>query len=64
MGRKFDDARGRRGRSQRAPYKIFEAPNGDAWVQVGGREMSPPEVSAIILAQDEARSPRRSSASR
>jgi molecular chaperone DnaK len=32
-----------------APYRIFESPNGDAWVKVGGREMSPPEVSAIIL---------------
>jgi molecular chaperone DnaK len=31
------------------PYKILEAPNGDAWVQVGGRDMSPPEVSAIVL---------------
>jgi molecular chaperone DnaK len=32
-----------------APYKIFEAANGDAWVSVGGRDMSPPEVSAIVL---------------
>jgi molecular chaperone DnaK len=31
------------------PYKIFGAPNNDAWVQVGGRDMSPPEISAIIL---------------
>jgi molecular chaperone DnaK len=33
------------------PYKIFAAPNNDAWVQVGGRDMSPPEISAIILAK-------------
>jgi molecular chaperone DnaK len=33
------------------PYKIFGAPNEDAWIQVGGRDMSPPEVSAIILAK-------------
>jgi molecular chaperone DnaK len=32
-----------------APYKIIEASNGDAWVNVGGRDMSPPEVSAFIL---------------
>jgi molecular chaperone DnaK len=32
-------------------YKIFAAPNNDAWVQVGGRDMSPPEISAIILAK-------------
>jgi molecular chaperone DnaK len=31
------------------PYKVFEAPNGDAWVAVGSREMSPPEVSAVVL---------------
>src|SRR4029077_808851 len=31
------------------PYGILEAPNGDAWVNAAGREMSPPEVSAIIL---------------
>jgi molecular chaperone DnaK len=31
------------------PYKIIEAANGDAWVQVGGRGMSPPEISAIVL---------------
>jgi molecular chaperone DnaK len=32
-------------------FRIFEAPNGDAWVRVGTREMSPPEVSAVILAR-------------
>jgi molecular chaperone DnaK len=32
-----------------APYKIIEASNGDAWVHVAGRDMSPPEVSAFIL---------------
>jgi molecular chaperone DnaK len=31
------------------PYKIIEAANGDAWVQVGGRGMSPPEISAVVL---------------
>jgi molecular chaperone DnaK len=33
------------------PYKIIEAANGDAWVSVGGRDISPPEVSALILAK-------------
>jgi molecular chaperone DnaK len=32
-----------------AAYSIFETKNGDAWVRVGDREMSPPEVSAIVL---------------
>jgi molecular chaperone DnaK len=31
------------------PYEIIEAPNGDAWVRIQGREMAPPEVSALVL---------------
>jgi len=31
------------------PYKIAEADNGDAWIDVGGRKMAPPEVSARVL---------------
>ncbi len=50
MGRKFDLPEVARQRSL-APFKIEQAPNGDAWVQVAGRDMSPPEVSAIILAK-------------
>ncbi|WP_044241599.1 molecular chaperone DnaK [Chondromyces apiculatus] len=34
-----------------APYKIIEAPNGDAWVEVKGRSSSPPEVSAMVLTE-------------
>ncbi|MBI2388140.1 MAG: molecular chaperone DnaK [Deltaproteobacteria bacterium] len=34
-----------------APYKIVSAANGDAWVQVQGRDLSPPEVSAMILSK-------------
>src|SRR6185437_6496779 len=43
MGRKFKDEEVQR-QLKLAPYKIMDAPNGDAWVAVGGREMSPPEV--------------------
>ncbi len=32
-----------------APYSIVEAKNGDAWVNVAAKDMSPQEVSAIIL---------------
>ncbi|MGK5084496.1 molecular chaperone DnaK [Bdellovibrionota bacterium FG-1] len=32
-----------------APFKIIEAKNGDAWVQVGDREYSPQEISALVL---------------
>jgi molecular chaperone DnaK len=35
--------------AQTAPYKIFGSPNGDAWIKIGDRDMSPPEVSAIVL---------------
>src|SRR6266853_195703 len=31
------------------PYKIIRAENGDAWVEVRGKKISPPEVSAQIL---------------
>ena len=30
-------------------FKIIEADNGDAWVQVGDKKMAPPEVSARVL---------------
>ncbi len=50
MGRKFKDEEVQR-QLKLAPYKIIEAPNGDAWVAVSGREMSPPEVSSFILSK-------------
>jgi molecular chaperone DnaK len=31
------------------PYKITEAPNGDVRVHMGGKEYSPPEISAMVL---------------
>ncbi|MDN3562023.1 molecular chaperone DnaK [Vreelandella neptunia] len=31
------------------PYKISEADNGDAWVEVKGKKMAPPQVSAEVL---------------
>jgi molecular chaperone DnaK len=31
------------------PYKIMEADNGDAWVQVRGESMAPPQISAQVL---------------
>jgi len=32
-----------------APFKVFESKNGDAWVGAGDKEMSPQEISALIL---------------
>lgn len=31
------------------PYKIIAADNGDAWVEVNGEKMSPPQISAQVL---------------
>jgi len=48
MGRKFDDPEVQRS-LQIVPYKVTAAPNGDVRVWMGGREYSPPEISAMIL---------------
>lgn len=50
MGRKYDDPEVQRAIS-RVPYKVTKAPNGDARVILDGREYSPPEISAMILAK-------------
>jgi molecular chaperone DnaK len=48
MGRRFNDDESAKAR-EFVPYRIVEAPNGDAWVNIRGRAMSPPEVSAMVL---------------
>jgi molecular chaperone DnaK len=48
MGRKFDDAEVQR-HILTCPYEVVAAANGDAAVRVRGRDLSPPEVSAIVL---------------
>lgn len=48
MGRKYGDPVVKRD-IELLPYKITEAPNGDARVVMGGKEHSPPEISAFIL---------------
>jgi len=50
MGRKADDAEVERTK-KRVPYAVKEAPNGDVRVELGGKEYSAPEVSAMILAK-------------
>ena len=50
MGRKYDDPEVQR-TIGRVPYKVSKAPNGDVRVEMGGREYSPPEISAMILAK-------------
>ncbi|MGE0134042.1 MAG: molecular chaperone DnaK [Dehalococcoidia bacterium] len=48
MGRKFEDAEVQHLKSV-APFPIERAANGDAVVVMGGRQYSPPEISAMIL---------------
>jgi molecular chaperone DnaK len=48
MGRKFK-SREVQEAMKRLPYKVVEADNGDAHVELRGKRYSPPEVSAMIL---------------
>jgi len=48
MGRKFK-SREVQEALKRLPYKVVEADNGDAHVELRGKRYSPPEVSAMIL---------------
>jgi molecular chaperone DnaK len=50
IGRRFDAAEVESFR-RTMPFEVLRAPNGDAWVQAGGKQMSPPEISAHILGQ-------------
>lgn len=48
MGRKYNSPEVEHAK-KRLPYKIVEAPNGDAHVEIRGKRYSPPEISAMIL---------------
>ena len=48
IGRKFKDDIVQKD-IKMVPYNIIGADNGDAWVEVNGKKMAPPEVSARIL---------------
>src|SRR5258708_39331042 len=50
MGRKFTDAEVQKA-IKMVPYKVSAAPNGDVRVTMGGKDYSPPEISAMILAK-------------
>jgi len=50
MGGKFEDAEVERTK-KRVPYTIAEADNGDVRVEMGSKEYSPPEISAMILSK-------------
>ncbi len=50
IGRRFKDDVVQKDISM-VPYQIVAAENGDAWVDVQGKPMAPPEVSARVLAK-------------
>src|SRR5712692_2528147 len=46
MGRKFDEVNEE---MKMVPYQVVRASNGDVRIKAGGKEYSPPEISAMIL---------------
>ncbi len=50
IGRKFTDPEVQKS-IKIVPYKIVEGPNGDAYVEVKGKQYSPAEISAMILSK-------------
>jgi len=48
IGRRFEDDVVQRD-IKMVPYTIAKADNGDAWVEVNGKKMAPPEISARVL---------------
>ena len=48
IGRQFDDEVVQRD-IKMVPYSIVKADNSDAWVEVKGQKMAPPQISAQVL---------------
>ncbi|MGE5266215.1 MAG: molecular chaperone DnaK, partial [Deltaproteobacteria bacterium] len=48
IGRRFDEPMVEKDKKL-VPYKIVKGPNGDAWVEVEGKDYSPQQISAFIL---------------
>ncbi|MBK6453950.1 MAG: molecular chaperone DnaK [Proteobacteria bacterium] len=48
IGRKYEDSVVQKDVGM-VPYHIVKADNGDAWVEVHGKKMAPPEISARVL---------------
>jgi molecular chaperone DnaK len=48
IGRRFDDPITKKD-TELVPYHIVKGSNGDAWVQAGGQDYSPSQISAFIL---------------
>jgi molecular chaperone DnaK len=48
MGRRFDSPEAKRAKDM-VPYRVVASDNGDAWVEVRGKQYSPPEISSMVL---------------
>ncbi len=48
IGRRYDDPMTKKD-MELVPYQIAKGPNGDAWVNAGGEDYSPSQISAFIL---------------
>jgi molecular chaperone DnaK len=48
MGRRFNDPEVKK-MGEKAPFKILEGDNGDAWVEIDGEKYAPSQISAMIL---------------
>jgi molecular chaperone DnaK len=48
IGRKFDEKEVQKD-IELMPYRIIRADNGDAWIEVRGQKLAPPQVSAEVL---------------
>jgi molecular chaperone DnaK len=48
IGRRYDDPITKKD-TELVPYKIVKGSNGDAWVEAGGKDYSPSQISAFIL---------------
>ena len=46
IGRRHDEVQTE---TRRVPYKVVTGKNGDAWIEVRGKEMAPPEIAAKVL---------------
>lgn len=46
IGHRYEEVKGE---TSRVPYHLVEGPGGDAWIEVRGKKMAPPEISAKVL---------------
>ncbi len=48
IGRRYNDPQAKE-LIQKAPFKVVEGDNGDAWVQIDGEKYAPSQISAMVL---------------